>query len=360
MSPADEENTLSLLLLPNVFCRDSSDKRDSREIGKSRGEEGGSERESVSSSSAVFFLPFLLLLCDQDVLLDPDPATPHPPSLLPDIFQHLPLSRPSPPASTQAPTPSPQTSLDGADKPPEPLTKFYSSLANVALCTLVSKLRALHFSCYLHALHTMLADKKCSVPPEGFRAAVDICTRSTLSVDCTPLIGALCRHSLIEPQSSDTLQDETPENNKDGSLFGSQMLSQLIRTVSSSSSNSTRDSCCRLHYVEELEEPLLPGSQPPHCVQWDGEPQEMFDKYLSVAGFEAVPHCKGYYWLRGEEGEEDPIGGVEDGEEGNGAKGQVGDETGPFLSPHSEASTVKRKHSLTIDTTQTGGQSGII
>ena len=44
----------------------------------------------------------------------------------------------------------------------------------------------------------------------------------------------------------------------------------------------------------------MPGGSPPHCVRWKREPQQLFQKYLLEAGFEGVPLCKGYYWLRGE------------------------------------------------------------
>ena len=461
MAPADEENTVCLLLISNMFSREpttkvveSCDKEEGR---------GGSveEGDDVSAPSAMFYLPLLLLHCDQEIILDPDPAAPNPPSLLPDIFQRLRLENCNAslsPSSTQSPLPDATTS-----DPSTSLAKLYSSLASEALSALVSKLRALHFSSYLHALHTTLT-RRSPVPPSGFQAAVNICTRSILSIDCTPLIGALCRHSTIKPspprtdssppgrqdgiveadvhskqyltsgsvdsgtfgrqysasstgadshQSSGVMGDTiskqsstssnletdtssgksiTPSSlNRDTSSeqdfqFGPQMLEHLIRTVSNLSSLPSHPltSSYRLHYIgqsgeeleeEEEEEEEGESEQVPHCVQWEGEPQQLFQKYLSEAGFEDMPRCSGYYWLgRGEEDsipqsstqrekrhsrEEVVVEGqgkeVEGGVEGAGSEGGAGD---TFHSPPSEASTIKRKHSVTIDTTLRTAQSG--
>ena len=307
-SPDEDENTVCMLLVPNVFCRGvesdgSGDVRLSRETASA---ENGGEREEEAAAEAqeeiistVFALPVILLHCHHDLLLDPDPAMPSPPSLQPDLFQHLTLglSHSPSPVSAALPstlfTPSPQASLNSTE-PPNPLKDLYSSLANESLCNLVSKLRAVHFSSYLHALHMTLRHKY-PVPSEAFLAAINICTRSTLSLDCTSLIGALCRHSRVEqqlPLSSGAAAEES--DGRKTFPFGPEMLAQLLKTTSSSNSAQYR-----LSYVDLSDTTM--ASPPPHCVQWEGEPQRLFETYLSEAGFEGVPHCEGYYWLRGED-----------------------------------------------------------
>ena len=397
-APSEEDDTLCMVLVCNTFIRRPSTEGElvieDEEDGKGKDREGGGgEKEGVSD---VFLLPVLVLHCDQEILLDPDPATPTPPSLLPDFFQHLTLplsSCPSPSLSqssahtTPTPTPSPQTSIDASTtkQTRDPLAQLYSVLAKESLRNLVSKLRTLHFSSYLHAIHTTLAQKH-ALPPSAFLAAADICSRSTLILDCTPLVGALCRHthlSLISPPSDTLVKQESSTSTetytaatdnaeesktttngvgsttvpREGSVeadeqhlpFGPETMSHLIQTTASLSAGPIRTSCYRLHLTEHQEEER---GAPPHCVQREGEPQKLFQTYLMESGFESVPHCTGYYWLRREEKESQrkakklsragESAGEEDVELGT--------------SSHSEASTIQRRQSLTIDTTlQTGG-----
>ena len=145
---SEEEGTVCMLLIPNTFSRGEGA---SEEVDVSGGREKESRPEEQDEvSSATFVLPLLLLHCHLDILLDPDPAMPNPPTLLPDVFQHLTLGlshSPSPQFSSAPPslmsTPSPQTSLNTSQQQ-EPLKTLYSSLASETLCKLVSKLRALH------------------------------------------------------------------------------------------------------------------------------------------------------------------------------------------------------------------------
>lgn len=464
MTPTDEENTICMLLIPNTLSREPTTMESALETDNVMKNCDGEEKEGdelreeiiISPPPAVFFLPLLLLHCDQEIILDPDPATPNPPSLLPDIFQRLTLQTPQSPPSPLSPSSFPPTvphlSIDNTtSEPPEPLQNLYSSLANETLCMLVSKIRALHFSSYLHALQTTLT-RRYPVPPDGFQSAVNICTRSTLSIDCTPLVGALCRHSSIkhislpttivgtntsgkspetdavskqyitlsslekdtfgrqystssagtdhrqsDKSTGDTIskQSSTSSNLEteisswksvtSGSLnketleqqhlqFGPQMLSHLIRTVSALSSNPTTQSLSsyRLKYKEESDEELErvgDSSHIPHCTQWEDEPQQLFQKYLSEAGFEGVPHCHGYYWLRGENDliseylQEEKKPDREDVDEGQKEMDERethggGEGVGSGPSPPSEASTIKRKHSITIDSTLKTAQSG--
>ena len=402
MTPSTEENTLCLFLVPRVFFRRSStsedtfDVKDKLEDLGGEGEKKREEREEEEKgdeqeeklSSEVFFFPLLLLHCDQDILLDPDPATPTPPSLLPDLFQHLSLAlsrSPSPsflpaPQTTPiaTPTPSPQTSIDASAvrNSPDTLAKLYSTLANESLCELVSRIRAIHFSSYLHAIRTTLAQKQ-PVPSSGFRAAVDICGRMTVALDCTPLVGALCRHSRLSlisslsreggrPTDRDTSEivDNTSlstvpaeeqntqpvsEISTDGAAteenlpFVPETLARLIQRASSRSTDPLRSSSYRLELVELLDEEEEEETidQVPHCIQWEGELQRVFLDYLSETGFEKVPDCPGYYWLRGED-PESPRKAKKL------SRGSEGDGEG-LGSPPSEASTIKRKHSITMD-----------
>ena len=367
--PAKEENTLCLLLLPNIFSRDPSESSERDRLGEKGSE--STEPESLSSHSSTFFLPLLLLHCEQDILLDPDPATPSPPSLLPDIFQQFPLSLSPSPTPSRAPpsssahppttTPSPQASIDKSEKPTDTLEHFHSSLANVALVQLVLKLRALHFSSYLYALHATLS-QKIPVPSGGFGAAVDICSRSTLSLDCTPLVGALCRHSQLQQSPVSAGADGTDGSlNGRGINFGANVFSELIKTVLSP--DSSRSASHRLRYVEQPEETLGEGDehQVPHCLRWEGELQLMFQKYLSGAGFESVPNCEGYFWLRGEDELTDSLwkgkrydGSGEEEEDERGADGDG------RPSPPSDTTTVVRNQSFRFDNTtlQAGSPSG--
>ena len=422
--PSEEENAVCLFLVTDVFFRGSSTNGTNFNVGNKIEEEGEEEKDGGEGErkeeeekddlpSEPFFLPLLLLHCDQDILMDPDPATPTPPTLLPDIFQHLTLalSHSPSPSFTQAlstlatpittPTPSPLASIDAntLKNSPDPLAKLYSSLANESLGKLVSKLRALHFSSYLHAIHTTLTHKH-PVPPAGFYSAVDICAQTTVSLDCTPLVGALCRHSRLSylsplplsagrhtgkevsnsghkseadestaSVSTDGQEDlntsstgQRIEASSDGAAtlgvseehlqFAPESLTRLIQQASSCSTDPVRSSSYRLELVEQFNEEGDTLEQVPHCVQWEGEPHRVFLDHLSEAGFESVPDCPGYFWLRGDDAESPRKakklrrGGEEDGE--------------AVLSSPSEASTIKRKQSLTTEnTTWQSGESGM-
>ena len=299
-----------MFLIPMVFCRrvpteefETTMFEDAGSKGEGEDNRGKkSQAETQGDAAAIFVLPVVLLHCHQDILLDPDPANPNPPSQLPDLYQHLTLHlshSPSPPSSsssssssssfiTQDVTNSPQSSLKSAAQP-NALERLYTALANEGLRKFVSKLRAIHFSSYLHSLHTTLTQKK-PVPPDGFYAAIEICKRSTLSIDCTSLVAAFCRHAqarLQPPLASETERVEA----KDTSV-SSDLLAQLLEGISSKA-----QSHCKVSYVDSAD--CLPGST--HCVRWEGELEQMFKYYLFEVGFEKVPHCEGYYWLRGEE-----------------------------------------------------------
>ena len=415
MAPKEEENAVFLVLVPNNFVRGPASSLDGVDEDEREGEsreneeeEEEGEREGGRMQSSGFFLPLLLLHCDLELLLDPDPAMPLPPSLSPDVFQHLTLAlscSPSPSipqSSTQAtptPTPSPQTSVDSSTAVKEtldPLTRLYSCLLREGLCNFVSRLRALHFSSYLHAIHTTLAHKH-TVPPSAFQAAADICGRLTLSLDCTPLVGALCRHSLlsllpsspVETQASSTSTStadghstprkaaaigstenmadvtSTGEASKEADTaasdveclpFGPETLSRLIQATSCIPASPVISSSYRLHFREQSSEEEGKRGEVMHCVQREGETQRLFEHYLEDSGFEGVPHCTGYYWLRGEDTEpQRKAKKLSRGRESGGG----GQEAGSLLSSHSEASTIQHHLSLNIDMTLQNGGSGM-
>ena len=259
------------------------------------GSDGDIQLEEDDEPSVTFALPVILLYCRQEIFLDPDPMNPNPPSLPPDLSQHLPLHLSCLPSVSVSLT---QDSA-AAIRPPDPLQSFYSSLGDARLHKLVTKLRAIHFSSYLHALQIMLTEQL-HVGPETFLPATQICKQSTLSLDCTALIASLCRHSRPKLQQpahgeSECKQEEKKKEEKERSsnscLPRPDILSELLR----SATNSALSPPC-VYYVN------LPDAESSnsHCCQWEGEPELMFQTCLLEAGFEEVPCCQGYYWLRGE------------------------------------------------------------
>ena len=312
-----DESSVYMILVPSIFFRgeeietEQSASTVNKEGGKLTAENGGKVvpgETQVGNALAIFVLPVILLHCHQDILMDPDPATPNPPSLLPDIYQRLhlsPSSSSSSPSSvfssassiTTQDTPSLQSSLS-AGEPPSSLQQFYTTLASDGLRSIVSKLRAVHFSSYLYSVHTALLLNQ-PLPPLAFSTAINICRSTALSIDCTSLIATVCRHAQVELQSLNTSHTQLPTQSASGR--GSDILAYLLEHLSSSG-----QSHCRVSFTELGD--CLAGVA--HCLQREGELAAMFRQYLLKVGFEEVPGCEGYYWLRGENAEESLVGKV--------------------------------------------------
>ena len=227
-------------------------------------EEGG---DPTQDSPSAFVFPLILLHCSQDLLIDPDPAQPDPPIIQPDVYQHLPFS------STES------TSSLPLQRPPH-LPPNVSEL--------VSKLSVLHLSSYLHTIHSVLR-RDLPIQPKDFVNALGVCEKTIHAVNCTPLIAALCQHTVVT----------TPHGEGEGSTspLPTELLCQLHSAVSSKLPSS-----CRLS--PRCEE--LTSSSPPWCEEWREEIEETFQRYVDGLGFLKVPRCPGYYWLsRVKEGEEE-------------------------------------------------------
>ena len=208
------------------------------------------EEEQDADSPQTFVLPVLLLHCSQQILLDPDPAQLAPPTLQPDVYEPLSPSQPFASASHQE---------DG-------------------LSQLVSKLRVMYFSSYLQTMHsTLLGGSR--LTPQDFLTALTVCKRTTLSIDLTPLIAALCPHASVHlPQN--TAEESAP--------VSTETLCYLLEALA-----SHRKSSCLVSPNLEVES----SSSTPHCIKWKSEVDQVFADYLMELGLTEVPECGGYYWL---------------------------------------------------------------
>ena len=228
------------------------------------------EREDDSDSPQAFSLPVVLLCCHQQILMDPDPAQPAPPILQPDVYQHLSLS-----------PPQQQATSSGGSFPED------------GLAQLVSKLRVIHFSSYLHTMHSTLLSRS-QLTQEDFLSALTVCRQTSLSVDLTPLIAALCPHASTHLPATigEVYQKSVPMN--------TEVLCHLLEALL-----SRRQSNCQVCHA-----PREPSSAP-HCTLWKSEVDQAFSGYLAELGFVGVPECGGYYWLNtGHEREHPKVGGV--------------------------------------------------
>ncbi len=249
------KDSIYIFVVPPYFCRSPKE---------------GERSETDGPSS--FVLPVVLLHCNQEVLMDPDPAQQAPHTRHPDVYEHLPLSVHH---TITLHTPQ-QTQRD------DHLT---------ALC---STLQTVHFSSYLRTLHSALNHSK-SVPPSDFLAGLGICEESVFSVDLTPLVAALCQHSTVKLRPTVVPEQEPLLAIGCSPPLPPQMLCHLLSSVSMRAS-----SFCRLFKdgeAEEEEKEELKGA-PPHCQNWKAEIEQAFRGYLAELGLTDVPLCGGYYWLK--------------------------------------------------------------
>ena len=188
-----------------------------------------------ADSPQPFILPVLLLHCSQQVLLDPDPAQLVLPTLQPDVYEHFSLSQP----------------LGNGPHLEDTLSQ------------LVSKLRAMYYSSYLQTIHSTLLSGS-QLTPQDFLTALNVCRQTTLSIDLTPLIGALCPHASVHlPQNA--AEESAP--------LSTETLCHLLETLA-----SRRKSSCLVSPNLEMET----SSFTPHCVKWKSEVDQAFVGYLTM------------------------------------------------------------------------------
>ena len=238
-----QDDSICLIFVPGIFCRYSS------------------EQDGESNS---FVLPLLVLESSLDVIIDPDPCLPAPQASNPDTYYHLSLDQ-APPSSSSS---SSQQQQQGASE--EPLTH------------LLVRLKALHFSSYLQVVYSAL-NRHLSVTQMDFLAGLEVCDRTLLSVDLTPLVAALCSHcKVVSPNS--------PEVGKQGVKLDTAVLCQLLQSVMSRLSQT-----CQLVTSEDEEEEVTASK----CTLWRSEIDQAFQSLLREIGFIEVPGCSSYYWLKG-------------------------------------------------------------
>ena len=198
-----------------------------------------------------FVLPVILLHCGQQILMDPDLTQ------QPDLYHHLPLS-------TDRILHAPQ-----------------KAILDQNLSQQVANLKKMHFSAYLHTVHSAL-NQGTHIVPRDFLAGLAICEQTVLSVDLSPLIAALCRHTSANVHEEDELGDET-------SPLSTEMLCHLLETLS-----AKIPSACWLSPWSEEDDASIPS----RCKKWKGEIEQSFLGYLGNLGLVGVPNCDGYYWLK--------------------------------------------------------------
>ena len=208
------------------------------------------EGEQDADSPQTYVLPVLLLHCSQQILLDPDPAQLAPPTLQPDVYEHLSPSQPYASAPHQE---------DG-------------------LSQLVSKLRMMYFSSYLQTIHSTLQGGS-RLTPQDFLTALTVCRQTILSIDLTPLIAALCPHASVHLRQN-TAKESAPAS--------TETLCYLLEALA-----SHRKSSCLVSPNLDVES----FSSTPHCTKWKSEVDQVFAGYLTELGFTGVPECGGYYWF---------------------------------------------------------------
>lgn len=206
----------------------------------------------TARGSQHFVLPVIVMQCSQSHIMDIDPARPDIPPLPPDRHTHMILG------TNQAP--------DFGD-----------------LTTIYNQLSVIHKSSYLTTLHTALV-QKVAVLPEDFQAALEVCSKTTLSVDITPLIAGLCSHSVTRLLSDSNIAECSAPLNTD-------LLCELLTAVSSKKSGSCSVSLKQQTYDYDDDECTS------QCDTLQDAINQAFNKYLSELNFSVVPKCPAHFWL---------------------------------------------------------------
>lgn len=238
----------------------------------------GSDRCSSGSGSTQidgqhFVLPVIVMQCNQSHIMDIDPTQPDIPVLPPDSHTHMVFG------TSQAPVLG-------------DLTSIYDQLS------------VIHKSSYLTTLHTALV-QNVPVLPGDFQAALEICSKTALSVDITPLIAGLCSHSVTKLTSDSNISDCSAPLN-------TELLCELLTAVSSKRRGSCSISLKKQTFSEDSDDSVS------QCDLLCDGINLAFHKYLTEIGFSAVPKCPAHFWLNdptttvgGGRGEGHVVGGAD-------------------------------------------------
>ncbi len=208
----------------------------------------------IERSGKRFVLPVIVMQCSQSHIMDIDPARPNIPALPADSHTHMVL---------------------GTNQIPD-----LGDLAPVH-----NQLSVIHKSSYLTTLHTALV-QNVSVQPGDFQAALEVCSKTVLSVDITPLIAGLCSHSVTELLDDSNIADCSAPLNTD-------LLCELLTAVSSKRAGSCSISIKQQTYNDDDSDCIS------QCDLLHSEINQAFSRYLTELGFSVVPKCPAHFWLNG-------------------------------------------------------------
>ena len=217
-----------------------------------------SNTESSSGDGAIersvqhFVLPVIVMQCNQSHVMDIDPARPDVPGLPADSHTRIILG------TNQAP--------DLGD-----------------LASICNQLSVIHKSSYLTTLHTALV-QNVAVLPRDFQAALEVCSKTVLSVDITPLIAGLCSHSVTKLLDDPDIADCSAPLNTD-------LLCELLTAVLSKKTGSCNVSIKQQTYDDDDSDCIS------QCDSLHFQINQAFDRYLSELGFSVVPKCSAHFWL---------------------------------------------------------------
>ena len=217
------------------------------------GSKQSSDRDGLTERGGQHFvLPVIVMQCSQSHIMDIDPARPDIPPLPSDSHTHMVLS------INQAPHLG-------------DLTFIYNQLS------------VIHKSSYLTTLHIALV-QKIAVLPEDFQAALQICSKTTLSVDITPLIAGLCSHSVTKLLSDSDVADCSAP-------LSTELLCELLKAVASRKTGSCSISFKQETFNDDNDDCVS------QCDMLQSAINEAFHEYLSELDFSTVPKCPAHFWL---------------------------------------------------------------
>ena len=238
-----KDDSVCMIFIAKFFCCSSID---------------GSSQHHSSSDGVMervgqhFVLPVIVMQCSQSHVMDIDPARPDIPALPADSHTHMVL---------------------GTNRTPD--------LGDLA--SIYNQVSVIHKSSYLTTLHTALV-QNVAVQPGDFQAALEVCSKTILSVDITPLIAGLCSHSVAKLLDDSDITDCSAPLNTD-------LLCELLTAVSSKKTGSCSVSIKQQTYDDDNSDCIS------QCDLLHAEINQAFQKYLSELGFSVVPKCPAHFWL---------------------------------------------------------------
>lgn len=149
------------------------------------------------------------------------------------------------------------------------LTSPVPSTMAASIKEVLTQLSFFHTSCYLQAMHFALTQHLpfCS---QDYLTCLQVCKTSILSVDLTPLLAGLCRHTRSDMLTSD-------------------VLCQLLTAALSKKAWS-----CSVARAEEV----WPQEDSSYCNNSTQQVNATFRQHLLNVGFQVVPQCgHTHFWL---------------------------------------------------------------